>query len=505
VKILDPPDRVIKPRKQNRLQMTLATCDDNLRVKYEGNLEIEWELVEFMCWLYYNWPKREDRRRDVPVMLVCHNPQKAFLTAHNAFNGSPGWQARVTVHNNDFMEPAHKVQSADNVFIRLFGWQLKNRHTRYLHPISPLSFMDDWDGDLMEWGAEIRKWILDNQLRFSPTRGGLAAQLLRDPRFYPAARRKVPKLTNERARNAMPGNYYASIRSDKVYGKVYLIDQENAHHYAAKTVKLPDPNTLTAKGRYRSLYDKIWIAPGSEAFNHVIREHGLFRMRVFVPNYLMGALPPWAEYGKLQNVNIYSNELPLLSELGVEIRHVARAYTSPGIDTGLAKYAEWAEKQHTSKNRAWVKPMLLSAYGILGAKPRRLESAYLQSEKGKPTNYFLGPHPIRMKQIKTSRHIQSPVANVIHRGMIEAETRKLSIELARKLEAVGHSVLGIHADAVLVHDEGQQMPLLPAPWRVKHELSRFRAIDNVSFQSDALTILPGRSKNDRKIKTGVIV
>lgn len=521
IKLFTPPLHVVKPRKPVTTKMPIVVCDLNLDAHYErdNRMVAGWNFLELCHYLKNAWPRKPDSPKFTPIMLVCSSPHQVYLAAHDAFKGDPEWQARMTVVNDSVykpevkagIQPAGRVVPIADLRIGFFGWRDKFRTTRYFHPISPHDFLENFSeyGEtdapewlrLYEWGGRIRKWMVKNKMRFSASRGGLSAQLLRDARFYPAERRKVPKLTNENAREAMPGNFYAvtSVRN-KIYPRVYVIDQQNAHHFAAKTVTLPNANQLYAKGRYRSLEDKPWVTPNSEHYDDVLKEHGLLRVRIWVPKGLLGSLPPWAQNPGLQDAWIYTNELPLLEELGVEIRHIAYTFTAPTTDRGLSKYAAWAEREAAllPKEKAWLKPTLLSAYGILGARPRVLESAYWRSVVGKPTKYFLGPHPITMRQIKGKRAVQTPIANTVHRGMIEAETRQLSIKLAREFEDAGNHVVSIHADAVIVHDEGQQIPLLTNPWRVKHELTRFRSIDSVSFESEAMTILPGRKRANRR-------
>lgn len=473
----------------------------------------QWGLQELVAFLRENWPRNtvDKKRSTTPIMLVCHNPHKVFERLHRVYKNDPQWNFRFTVRQPERFHLDGKVrkpriQQTSDLGIGYFGFQLPNRHTQYFHPVSPYDFMDDFGkyGDtslpeyirLYEWGGNLRKWIRRNKLRFSTRKGGLAAQLLRDKRFYPKPRRKVPKLTNEKARTAMPGNYYAMTtdRVGKLYSKVYVIDQENAHHYAAETVQLPDANTLFAHGRYRTQWDK----PCAN-YDKLIQQYGLFRVRIWVPKYLGGVLPPFASKSGLHNVYLYSNELSLCRELGIEIRHIAYCWTSPHLDTGLARYAQWAQREVTEHphERPWLKPTLLSAYGILGVRPRQLESAYYRTDKGEPKRYLLGPMPIMMKQIKTKREVQGNVANTVHRGLIEAETRRLSIVLARQFETEGNTVIAVHADAVLVKDEGQTLPLLPKPWRVKDRLTGFTAIDHVSFESDSMVIMPGRKRAAR--------
>lgn len=516
------PERVVRPRKNARVGMPIVVCDSQMRVWYENDkskksLNLDWDIVELIRYLRDNWPRdRDGKRRTTPIMLVCHNPHKVLLRVHEAFKNDPDWQIRLSVNASerfhlDGTVREAKTKTTKDLRVSLFGFSDSNRKTKYFHILTPFDFFDDFKeyGDpdwpeyvrLYHWGGSVRKWMRKNKLRFTSTRGGLAAQLLRDKRFYPEKRRKVPRQTNEKARPALPGNFYAMIdgQVDRLHKGVYVIDQENAHHHAAENVLLPNANDLFARGRFISLSDEPYVKERSIGFNNLIGELGLFRCRVHVPNNLLGMLPPWMEQPGLTDIFLYSNELDLVKEMGVEIRHISYAWTSRERDTGLNKYAQWAQQEVTKnpKHKLWLKPTLLAAYGILGARPRHMEVAYWQADTGEPHRYLLGPIPIMMQKYRTKKEIQPAIANIIHRGMIEAETRKLSVQLARKLENEGHTVIAIHADALLVRDEGQQFPLLPPPWRIKDRLNMFKAVDLVSFESDTMTILPGRKRAKR--------
>lgn len=513
------PERVVKPRKHARVNMRIAVCDATMNVWYEDKTDMrtDWDLVEFVKYVRDHWPRdTEGKPRTTPIMFVCHNPHKVFQRLHEAFKNDPEWNARFSVNTSERFHLDGKVREAKtkntrDIRIGFFGFRTSSRKTKYFHPVSPFDFMDDFKGygeddwpeyiRLYHWGGSVRKWMQKHNLRFTVTRGGLSSQLLRDERFYPEARRKVPKLTNENARSALPGNFYAMAEDSigKMYAGVFLIDQQNAHHYAAETVALPDANTLYARGRFASQADKPFVREKRVGYETLIGEHGLFRVRVWIPKHFGGMVPPWNTQHGLTDLYLFSNELLMAQELGMEIRHISYAWTSRDRDEGLAKYAQWAQREVSDnpEHRQWLKPTLLSAYGILGVRPRIMESAFWQSKKGERFRYLLGPTPIMMQRMRTSKEIQPGIANLIHRGMIEAETRKLSIQLARQLENEGHTVIAIHADAVLVKDEGQQLPLLPPPWRVKDRLTTFQALDQVSFHSDTVTVLPGRKRAKR--------
>jgi hypothetical protein len=82
------------------------------------------------------------------------------------------------------------------------------------------------------------------------------------------------------------------------------------------------------------------------------------------------------------------------------------------------------------------------------------------------------------------------MANVIHRGLIEAETRLRSLELARKLSEEEHKVLAIYADSVFVAG-GKPLPLLAPPWRVQNHLTALRFLTSTAFTSHELEKMPG--------------
>lgn len=501
--------------------MRIVVCDSTLKTWYEDKPDMgsDWDVVELVKYLRDNWPRdSEGSARTTPVMLVCHNPHRLFQYVHEAFKDDPEWNAKFSINTgerfyvSDGKTREPKVRTSQDIRVSFFGFRTANRKTKYFHPITPHDFMEDFGREygnvewpehirLYHWGGHVRKWMQKHKLRFSTTRGGLAAQLLRDKQFYPSNRRKVPKQTNEKARKALPGNYYAMQERyiENIVPAVYLIDQENAHHYAAETVELPNANTLFARGRFISLSDEAYAREKRVGYENLLGEHGLFRCRVWIPKPTTGAIVPWSDQVGLTNIFLFSNELQMARDIGIEIRHISYAWTSRETDSGLSKYAEWAQREVSDnlEHKPWLKPTLLSAYGILGVRPRQMEMAYYRSLNGKPFRYLLGPTPIMMKRMRTTKEIQPPIANLIHRGMIEAETRKLSIQLTRQLEDEGHTVIAIHADAVLVKDEGQQLPLLPPPWRVKDRLSHFKAVDRVSFHSDQVDILPGRRRAKR--------
>lgn len=513
------PERIVRPRKEAHIHMPIVVIDEE-RIWYENQPKgIEWDLYGFLTWLRDNWPTRRSpdgktRSRHVPVMLVTKDPQITLLNIHEYFQNDEHWNFRLTLSEPSGFDPnpSRQVRALTENRISYMGWKYSKRRTHYMHPINPLDFVPKWEdyrsdlpniARMYSFGAEVREWMRNQNMRFSASRGGLASQLLRDSRFYRKARRKVPLLTNEKARKALPGNCYIRMTEQGYVGGVYVIDQESAHHRAAQTVDLPDANSLFGYGRFGTESDKPFARPGSDIFDQLIHEHGLLRVRVWVPkipSVLGTAVPPWMLRPGLQNVYLFTNELPQAFAEGLEIRHISYAWTSPDTDSGLKRYADWSVRHTntlTPRQKSWLKPLLLSAYGVLGVRAHYIESASYRGV-GKSEQYFLGSFPVTMHKKRSSVIIQSPIANCIHRGMIEAETRRLSIELAQRFHREGHTVVGVHADAVLVKDEGQQLPLLDSPWRIKDRLTNVRLVDDVSYTSDQAIVLPGRPRNAKR-------
>lgn len=104
----------------------------------------------------------------------------------------------------------------------------------------------------------------------------------------------------------------------------------------------------------------------------------------------------------------------------------------------------------------------------------------------------MGNVSLPVRALRTNGAIESSLANVIHRGMIEAEVRAQSLWFARYLTEVEHrQVLGVYADSVFIRNDGRPINLLPPPWRVAAYLDDLTFYDPTHFVSTALTRLPG--------------
>jgi hypothetical protein len=457
-----------------------------------------------------------------PSMVVTMNAARLLYCLDRVFTDHPLWQFRVSPDTREIRRVNGKPGSrVAGTVVHFFGFKSpqKRKPGRYHYPVDPTIFCHKSIGEirpgdtprvqrLMEWGMDVRAWCRDQRLRITPTGGGVAGQLLRDARWFPEERRKVPRATNDRARVRLPGNYYRlMVGEDTRHHAVYL-DMKSAHHNVASQLSFPDPNTLMARGRFHvsgvsdvTVPDTSpWVKRGTRAFDRVMNMHGLLYVNLGVPHIPRTMFaPPYMEKPGEHMAWVFTNELPTIQALGGTVNWIAAAWASPGTDTGLNQYARWAMREldaQEAERKAWLKPTLLATYGFLAARPSRMEFGFKQAQSGEPRQYPAGPGMLQATALvgKTEREI--PTANVIYRGMIEAQQRVEVLTLARTLETMGHHVLAVYADSVFI-EAGGQLPMLPHPWQVECELTDLHFFSSTSFTSRQLTKLPGIPRDGR--------
>lgn len=449
-------------------------------------------------------------------IVAVESASQLVKDLHDELGHLPGWQYKASpVQRRKYRQHRRKQPTVSlETVVGFFGFTDPNhRVNRYHMPLDPTMFVsrgirglvlhDENTSDVMalyQWAVDVRDWCQRNRMKVTTRNGGLAAALLKDPRFYPEPRRKVPKATNARARDHLPGNHYQLCVPERTYHNAYYLDMQAAHHYVASRLTFPDANSLFARGRFRHPPESVvglepWIRNDRPAFRRLIETHGMFLLRLHVPHSVVvpGRFPPpYARHAGIRLAYVYSNEIPLLRELGVLIEGIEAAWTSAHVDQGLNRYATWAHGQVAQMDdttRRWGKPTLLAVYGMLAARPNRIEFGF-QRGNGEPGAYFT-PHGMLPVQIRrTERELESPIVNVIHRGMIEAEIRTATLRLARELSSQKIKVLAIYADSVIV-DSSSQLPLLAPPWVIKTPLSQLTFFNVTSFDSEEETRLPG--------------
>lgn len=418
------------------------------------------------------------------------------------------WQYRVSSNERAIIKPGGgKVATRVTVAVHFFGFKGGNYH-KLIDPITMYGHSLDtiWPGDqprilkLMQWAIAIRNFCDTNQMDVRPTIGGIAAQFLTDRRFYTDSRRKVPRAINDRAREELPGNHYALTvqpTPDKEFTAWYL-DQYQAHHYHARTAILPSSNNLYAFGRFTDLQEIVWEQPHS-GFK------GLYCLDLCAPDkpvpfdWISHKTNAWKDGHNF----VFSNELQHVLDMGYTINGVRAAWGSFEQDTGLPRYATWAGKQLENYGpKPWLKPLLLATYGTLAIKAGFGETIFRLS-RGEPVEILTGHHVLPGMLTQRKQKLDPGIANVIHRGMIEAGCRSESVGLAQWLTGQGYNVLSIYADAVIVEQTDDRptlpqtylgKPFLPDPWRVKATLNHLQFVSKQAFISGEMTKLPGVSQ-----------
>lgn len=515
--MLPPEPRTVKPRKPTGNAWLPIIVADR-----EGR--------SFFCEMtgsIHGWSEMGLLFRSHPASIVIA-PNAAHLLADLdvLYSDNAMWQYRVTPVKRETYNPdptRRRRRTADTI-VNYFGWKgtsyesgkRSNRKGHWHYPLDPNLFsatpIRDLLGgtepmDLLHWGQDIREWCHTNNLHPSPTAGGLGGQLLRDPRWYPEARRKVPRATNARARQVLPGNYYKLLWPEHTPVDATYVDMSASHHHAAARVVFPSSNQLFARGNFHTSdtddtpvsRNELWAPSGTNRCNLLLRSYGLLYVQLNVPTLKAEQFPPpYMEHSGRRRAWIYTNELPMIRKLGAEIEGIDAAWTSYECDTGLNEYAAWALSETATmspQRKRWCKVVLLATYGNLAAKARTMEFAYRTANGGTPVEYPAGPHVISAVAHVGEMEREIPTVNVIHRGMIEAEQRTLSLDLARDLAERGHCVLSIYADAVIVKSD-RALPLLPPPWRVDAHLTRLRYFSATAFHSAERSKLPGIPKED---------
>lgn len=500
-------NKPVKPRKPRALNKPIIAITDKRILLENGE---EYPAAELPLVI----------RTQPSSILVAHHFGAIIRYLDKEFAENPLWQFRASPVERSAWAPERKRKAVmRDCTIGYLGFKGENKKKGHYHyPLCPETFIlktvselrrDIADGDgavkLMEWAKDVRAFLQKHDLNLSPSSGGIAAQLLKDAKFYPEARRKVPRHTNAKVREHLPGNFYRLYEAKEGRGRhrAAYLDQNSAHHYAASKLEFPSANTLKRRGRYSTLADRPFAKYGTPKYNELIAQYGLFYLAIETPRFFETDFPlPECTAGKsdygYRRGYFYSNELPYLAELGVRIRHIIACWTSPDRDYGLNKYSEWAVNEIAKSqpvSKPWLKPTLLSTYGVLAAKPKILEFGYKQAKGGEPKRYPCGNGFLDV-EAKASKKMREPLmANVLHRGMIEAETRLTSLRLARSLAKQGYKILAIYADSVFV--EADDLPFLPQPWRIQEFLTSLHFQSATHFTSREISKTPGVPSNMR--------
>lgn len=507
--------RIVKPRKPvTNADRPIIAVIDEAACNEEGTL--------------YSTDGLISKLRVLPPQIVVTANESAQLLkrVQTRYGSNPNFNFRVAPVEREIFtgkETGRRlVMSLTSV--AYFGWQKEKTgrgntiRNRYHLLIDPLTFSNNWLDDrslpaYIAWMQEIRNFCVAQGWNLRPTQGSVARQALQDSRFYPDARRKVPRSTNDRVRSHLPGNHYqlgASVNGELEYEAEYL-DQSKCHHFHAQTVKLPDANSLYAFGHYRNPecnkpYKKTpeRVAQFLNGFmglcyGHIYWPISRRKETEFLPKSLREYGTP--EHPANEPVYFYSEDLPLFESLGIQIKSIVAAWGSKDRDTGLPEYAKWALDELGSNPPVWKKTLLLSTYGALATGARQHTVAFHQSRGGVP-HTLVTKHGTRLdvKLHTASKESEPSTNNVLHRALIEASNRTETLLFARYLETLGLDVLCIYVDAVLVASQNEiELPLIQ-PWRLDTHLTHLKFISESQFVAAELEKLPGVSGAELRAK-----
>lgn len=485
-----PSPRSVKPRKPNFTPLfVIAVTSTEVMLERSGEIYPIEELPAIII-------------AEPSSMIVAEKMGEHILRLNDEFKDSETFQYKLTPIYRDLHPTNGEVKR--RAILRDTTCTLIGFTGHYHHPIDPVSFIrasiDEINTadiprlqKLMQWGKEVRDFCLQHDMKVKPSAGGLASQLLRDRRFYSEARRKVPKIINAKGRDKLPGNFYELYGERQVPYSASYLDMRGAHHHIARSVSFPCANTLHAYGYFSSERPRIWAQSRTPRFDRALASYGLLHVQLSVPHLPRKSFaPPYMRKGHgRHNVWIFTNELSLIESLGGKVEAIYAALISPDQDTGLAKYAKFAQEQLAEKPAAkpWLKPVLHSAYGVLAGRPRPVEIGWRVAAGGEDGEYPMWNKVVPVRVCKTKREVEAVVVNTIHRGMIEAEQRCMSLRLADQLTKQGGKVICVYADSLFV--DMPQLPLLPAPWHLKTQTSGLQFLSAVHFMSPQLTRLPG--------------
>lgn len=399
-----------------------------------------------------------EQLRRMPRHLVVTYSADAWLWLLNErWQGHRLWTWQVMVQKKTETKIRHHVT--------YYGFRDPARKKPFTNlVIDAGSFTNDRDADLMALGKWVREFCNSHGLALRASAAGVAAQLLRHADFYPEARRMVPKFVNDTAREHLPGPFYERYADavQEIEAAMY-IDQETAYHHAALTTPLPNANSVHATGHTRSL--RTYARAGSELFEREMHKHGLICADVEMPTvrpederYLPRAL---REPGR-RHAWLWTNELPYLRSLGLQVHALVSVWGTAEVDLGIRRYAEYAQK--LSKTNPHLKALLLMPYGALGKRPGTIE---IHTPGGEDELLLAG----RWIEGTRSRpvNLQTYTANALQLGLIQSHVRALSLDMARQLRDNGQEIISVYADGIFVRlDANGQMPMF-APWRLKED------------------------------------
>lgn len=485
----EPPKRTVRPIKLHHDRSTLYAVDvtDGALLKEDGEL--------------LNLDTLPSLMRKGRGVIATNRPNKLLAWLIEQCGDDPLFQCRITDRKLERITLPSGVEIQDYRHIKIgfvgFTTPKKDSANNYWHILDPTLFLNNnLDKsrsltEVMEWAGDILNWCVKEGIRPKSTAGGLAAQLLKHPRFYSEPRRRIPTATNERVRSTLRGNHY---ETRAIKGKVYLaadeFDQRSAHHFHAQRAQLPDSDVRAVgffyqedildkpycglsdlMGKYGVVYCR-YLVPDRRVYKSRWKEKHL----EFRPQFATG---PSSKGDGSRLGFICTNEIPYLYEIGGSIQYVCAGWLSTGKDTGLNEYAKWAQSEVAESlplTREWLKPTLLASYGLLATNPSYQEMGFYRATGGYPMNVPIGGKLVEFTGRRTSKKISCSIAHVIQHRMISSACTLESVKFANELAAQGEHVLHLYVDGVIVRNnlKRRQWEIPRKPWQWKGPLDGYR-------------------------------
>lgn len=491
----EPRPRIITPRKRGFVDRWIIAVRDTVAISEHGELLTD--------------PAAFASANEGHVWIV-DDPAWVLHTMIAAHGEHPDFNYQIVT--SEGAEDVRMVKSR----ITRFGFRCRHakddpardacpyRRRRAMHTVwspadlspTPGKILTDYShASLLELATDIRAWCKDENVPLPSTLAGIANALLRDERFWPDPRGRVPRATNENVRRFLPG-VYSELRAPR--GKRHhavSLDQRTAYHIAAQEVPTPDPTSLFARGYFNVPETApLWTVPGEALYERTIRQPGIIYAQVEVlPLRTHQIRPPAVQDPGRYRVAIWTNELPVCTANGVRIEGITAAWTATRVDEGIPLYGAYAVTQITAASafrKRWLKPTLHAVYGLLATRPRRVKIGHLRGKSPNRTVARIGfGHEFPVAQADLGV-IQPITANVATLGVLQSEIRQRSLVLAKQLMEAGATVLHIHADGL--HVEGE-IPLIPDTWKIE-PLSNLEYLDSQSWTADEGDTLPGRDQ-----------
>jgi hypothetical protein len=471
----------------------------------------------------------------IASLLIDNELNNCFIAGRNLYpcladlnkemQGIPGWIMRITSKRRHAVIKGKTTAVGGSFFVDYIALQPYSSNPGYRTPRKRINilnlelFIDDvpnTKSDQLRMALAIVDLHHRRGIRkIRSSRGATGSALLKASPYWEKKRHAAPKFINDTSRNYLPGNFYSISRNVRKAGTVlsscYYLDQTSAHHNIAAQEPMPHPHTIRARGYFKrameikSDYYPIWASRDSNVSNSIIsgEQVGLFLVRINRPHLPPNEehiYPPWVK-AKKRYVWLWTPDIIFAdNDKRLEIEGIVGGFSSYVSDPVISEYAEFSLDYIKNNPTIYTKSILLAAYGMLAFNSSNYKKLYRYwggKVSGKTVSLPQAGN-VTERVIKIPDNLQHSISNVAARGIIEAETRRRTIEYAKQLYSEGHHIAQIYADGILV--ESHQLPFTPEGWRIAESLTNVSIPRTNAFVSDQLIKLPGIPRTEDDIR-----